>query len=374
MPGDSYTAKSNCQLCGYLCGLLARVENGRVIEIQPDTNRYPFDETIVKSCRRNRSLLEFLDHPSRINYPLKRQGERGSGKWAQITWDQALDEIASKLQTLKAQYGAETLATSIGGPHTIFWPMHRFLNLFGSPNNLGIGQICWNPAVWVNSLTFGWHVDYELEPGETQCAVIWGMNPAESDNSLLWRTVINFKQAGGKLIVIDPRYTKVAGIADLWIPIIPGTDDVLVVGLIKAIIDENLYDQEFVNRWCSGFEQLRASITSYSLTDISETCGINEARIIQAAHVFASSKPASIISGRGIDQLGKSSIQTHRGIAVLRSLTSNVDIPGASHITDMPDFVPEIDFELSDKLPWHQAEKQLGAERLLYKLTEVMTW
>jgi thiosulfate reductase / polysulfide reductase chain A len=363
MPGDSYTARANCQLCGYLCGLLAHVEGGRITEIQPDPSRYPYDVTIVRSCRRNHSLLEFLDHPSRINVPLKRIGERGSGQWERIGWDQALDEIAAKLQTLKERFGAEMLATSIGGPHTIYWPMHRFLNIFGSPNNMGIGQICWNPAIWVNTLTFGWPIDFELEPGVTQSAVIWGMNPAESDNSLFWRTVLQFKKAGGKLIVIDPRCTKPAHMADLWLPVKPGADDALAIGLIKTILDEALFDRDFVKAWCSGFDLLQKRVASYAMADIVEICGIRENEIRQAARMMATSKPASIISGRGIDQIGHGSIQTHRGIAALRAITGNVDIPGAMHIASLPDFIPEIDFELSERLPLSQAQKQLGAGR-----------
>jgi anaerobic selenocysteine-containing dehydrogenase len=137
----------------------------------------------MKGCRRWRSNAEILNHPQRMNFPLKRVGERGAGQWKQIPWTQALDEIAGRLGDLKQSYGAETLATSIGGPHATYWPMHRFLNLFGSPNNVGIGQICWNPAIWTNTLTFGWPIDNELDPERTSCAIIWGTNPAESDNS-----------------------------------------------------------------------------------------------------------------------------------------------------------------------------------------------
>ena len=92
-------------------------------------------------------------------------------------WEEALDDIAERLTGLKAEYGAETLATAIGGPHTTFWPLHRFMNLFGSPNNVGIGQICWNPSIWVNSLTFGWPLENEIDPDNTECAILWGVNP-----------------------------------------------------------------------------------------------------------------------------------------------------------------------------------------------------
>ncbi|MCA9976787.1 MAG: molybdopterin-dependent oxidoreductase, partial [Anaerolineales bacterium] len=151
--------KTNCRLCGYLCGLFAQVEDGRVVALEPDPSRYPYDAAIVRGCRRCQSNLELLDHADRVNYPLKRVGARGSDEWQRISWGQALDEIAARLQLLADNNGPETLATSIGGPHSVYWPMHRFLNLFGSPNNLGIGQICWNPAIWVNALTFGWPLE-----------------------------------------------------------------------------------------------------------------------------------------------------------------------------------------------------------------------
>ena len=99
-----------------------------------------------------------LDAPDRVNWPLRRVGERGSGKWERVSWEVALDDIAERLAALAAESGPETLASAIGGPHASFWPLHRFMNLFGSPNNMGIGQICWNPRVWMDMATFGWSV------------------------------------------------------------------------------------------------------------------------------------------------------------------------------------------------------------------------
>jgi len=184
---EKKVVQTNCRFCGYQCGLKATVENGRVKAVDPDPTQYPGDESIQRGCRRWRFAPQFLEHPHRINYPLKRVGERGSGQWQRITWEQALDEIAEKLKKLKACHGPEMLATCIGGPHAVYWPLHRFMSLFGSPNNMGIGQICWNPGTLVNSLTYGWTIENELDPDNTACAMFWGTNPAESDNSLLWR-------------------------------------------------------------------------------------------------------------------------------------------------------------------------------------------
>ncbi|MBI9045064.1 MAG: molybdopterin-dependent oxidoreductase [Anaerolineaceae bacterium] len=352
--------KTNCRLCGYLCALIAEVENGRVMTIEPDASRYPYDEKIVKGCRRCSSNLELLDHPDRINYPMKRMGARGSDHWVCISWEQALDEIADRLHDLKLSYGAETLATSIGGPHSVYWPLHRFLNLFGSPNNLGIGQICWNPAIWVNSLTFGWPLENELDPQITQAAIIWGMNPADSDNSLLWRTILDYSNQGGNLIVIDPRETRTARKATTWLPIKPASDAFLAMGLLHVLINHKLYDEKFVDKWCEGFDELVLKVQPYNPHMVAEITGITPDLIIQTAEVFAKATPATILTGRGLDQIGANSFPTHRAIACLRAITGNVDKQGAAHLATMPEFIPEIDFELNEMLSESQRRKQLG--------------
>lgn len=365
MSDNTIVKKTNCRLCGYLCGLIAYINEGKISRIKPDPDRYPYDASVVRGCLRCRSNLELLDHPQRLNYPLKRVGERGSGQWVRITWPQTLDEIAGRLDQLKEQYGPETLATSIGGPHTTFWPLHRFMNLFGSPNNIGIGQICWNPAIWANTLTFGWPLENELDPDQTACAILWGLNPAESDNSLFWRTVLAYSRSGSPLIVIDPRQTHTARRASRWLPIQPGTDCALALGLLHIIIAENLYDQWFVEKWCHGFAALVRQVAPYTPARVEQLTGLPAAMIMETARLYATHSPAALITGRGIDQIGGNSFQTHRALALLRAITGNVDLPGASHLTERPDFTPEIELELSDRLPDSQRQKQLGGDRWL---------
>lgn len=348
MEEKKYKVRSNCRFCGYQCGLLATVAGGRVVKVEPDETRFPYSKEIQRACPRWPLIPEVMDHPQRINYPLKRVGERGSGQWQRITWDQALDEIAAKLQELKEKYGPETLATSIGGPHTTYWPLHRFLALFGSPNNMGIGQICWNPGIWASSITYGWPVGMELDPDETECALLWGVNPAQSDNSLFWRAVQEFARRGKPLIVVDPRYTGTAALATLWLPVKPGTDPVLALGLLHVIVAEKLYDQEFVAQWCHGFPQLAEHVASYTPSYVAGITGIPAEDIVQAARLFAAGRPATLYTGRGIDQLGPNSFPTHRALAILRAITGNLDVPGASHLQEMPDITPEVDYELSD--------------------------
>ena len=348
--GQQEIKKTNCHFCGYLCAFDAVVEEGRVIALEPDTTRYPYDEKILRSCRRWQMNLEVLDGADRVNYPLRRVGERGENRWERVSWDDALDDIVTRLNKLFEKYGPHTLASAIGGPHASFWPLHRFMSLVGSPNNMGIGQICWNPRIWMDVVTFGWTVEPDLDFEKTQALFIWGTNPAQSDNSAFWRSLLQFAKTPAPLVVIDPRRTQVAAKADLWLPISPGTDCVLALGLINVIISEQLYDQEFIEAWCHGFEELADHVRSYTPEMVSVVCGVPAQDIIRAARIFAGASAAALISGRGIDQVGANVAPTHRAITCLRAITGNVDKPGACSIAETSDFTPEVDLELSTLL------------------------
>lgn len=357
--------RTNCRFCGYLCGIVATVEAGRVTAVEPDPSRFPYDAAIQRGCRRWKMIVEFLDHPQRINFPQKRVGERGSGKWQQVSWTEALDDIAARLQVLKDRIGPEMLATSIGGPHATYWPLHRFMNLFGSPNNIGIGQICWNPGVWIQTLTYGWPVENELDPKNTACTVLWGTNPAESDNNLFWRSILEYRQTGRPLIVIDPRRTKTAAQATHWLAIRPGTDPYLALALLHVIVRDQLWDRQFVDEWCHGFAALTEHVARYTPEEVEPITEIEAGTIARVARLYAAQSPATIITGRGIDQLGRNTAATHQAVAILRAVTGNVDVPGGCHVGEMPEFAAEVDLELSDELPESQRAKCLDPGLLL---------
>ena len=339
---------TNCHYCGYCCAFLATVEDGRVTDLVPDPSRYPYDERILAGCRRWRMNLDALDGPDRVNYPLRRAGKRGGNEWERVSWDEALDDIAARLRALADEHGPETLASAIGGPHASFWPLHRFMNLFGSPNNMGIGQICWNPRIWMDALTFGWTVEADIVPGVTECLFIWGTNPAQSDNSAFWRSILAFARSDAALVVVDPRRTQAAAVADLWLPVRPGTDCTLALGLLHVIIGEGLVDRAFVDAWCHGFDELAEHVRPYTPAHVAAVCGLPEDDIVRAARLFGRAGAAALVSGRGVDQVGVA--PTHRAICCLRAVTGNVDKPGSCVLAEGPDFVSEMELEMSDAL------------------------
>lgn len=358
--GERSVKKTNCHFCGYLCGFLATVEDGRVVDLQPDPTRYPYDERILAGCRRWRMNLDVLDGADRVNFPLRRIGERGGNQWERVSWDEALDDIAARLRALADEHGPETLASMIGGPHTSFWPLHRFMNLFGSPNNMGIGQICWNPRIWMDVITFGWTVEADITPGLTDCVIIWGTNPAQSDNSAFWRALIALSKTDTPLIVIDPRRTQLAALADLWLPVRPGTDIVLALGMLHVIIGEGLYDREFVAEWCHGFDELAEHVRAFPPDRVAEACGIPEDDVVRAARLWGGAAAGALVSGRGIDQVGRNVAPTHRAICCLRAVTGNVDRQGTCVLAEQSDFVPEVDLEMTAFLAPEHRERCLN--------------
>ena len=342
--------KTNCHFCGYLCGFLATVEDGKVVDLEPDPTRYPYDEKILQGCRRWRMNLDVLDGADRVNYPLKRLGERGSNEWMRVTWDEAIDDIANRLSDLREKHGPGTLASMIGGPHTSFWPLHRFMNLFGSPNNMGIGQICWNPRIWMDMLTFGWTIEHDIRPGQTECVIIWGTNPAASDNSAFWQVLRSLREWGISLIVVDPLFTQTASLADLWMPVAPGTDCAFCLGLLNVIVTEDLYDHDFVDQWCHGFDELVENVAAYDSETVAKICQVDAEDIRKAARMFANAKASALVSGRGIDQCGPNVAPTHRAICSLRAITGNVDKPGSCVLAQESEFVSELQKELTSQL------------------------
>lgn len=360
----SEVVKSNCHYCGYLCGFLATVQSteagSRLIDLKPDPSRYPYDERIVNGCHRWRMNLEEIDGTTRVNHPLRRVGERGSGQWQRVSWDEALDDISSRLEKLANEHGPQTLATAIGGPHASFWPLHRFMNLFGSPNNMGIGQICWNPRIWIDALTYGWPIEVDVNPHHSGAVFLWGTNPADSDNSLFWRTLIKMSRDGTPLVVIDPRKTRTAQVATLHLAPKPGTDCSLALAIIHSIIAEDRVDHEFVERWCHGYDELVEHVKPFTPEYAERITGCPAADIVQAARIFSEPTPTALLSGRGVDQLGANTAPTHRALSILRAITGDVDRPGACNIMAMSDFISEIDLEMSDSLTEKQRATQLN--------------
>ena len=352
--------KGWCGPCHVRCGMLVHFENGCAVDVQGDPEN-PLNRGAL--CRRGQLIPEHLYNPARLNYPLKRAGRRGEGKWQQLTWEQAMDEIAEKLGKLGDQFGAETLVLSRGTYRTYGWAMRRFLNLFGSPNMTGPNHICMCPSHTLEWSTYGSFARQDI--GNSHCIVIWGFQPSESRIIPDWRELLAAKKRGAKIIVVDPRRTKEAEMADLWLQVRPGTDVALMLGWLKIIIEENLYDKEFVGKWTIGFEQLRKHLERYSINELARICWVPEDKFYAAARMYAGTKPATISWGLGIDLQGINAMQSVHARCILRAITGNLDIAGGELLGvagDEAKIISNQQMELDDAISSTQKMKQLGAD------------
>lgn len=357
--------KSCCYFCHQNCGVLAHVRDGKVLAIEGDPD-HPTNQGGL--CTRGNIALKHLNHSARINYPLKRSGERGSGKWTQISWDQALDEITEKLTEIKSQYGAEAVATAGGTQRTDDWARRRFMNLFGSPNGFHNAHLCWIPTFMIETSVYGW-CPFEIDLGNSRCLVLWGQNPGASTMPEM-RGISELRQNGLKVIVIDPRFTETASKADLWLPLRPGSDVALALAWLNVIIWEGLYDQAFIENCCIGFNELAQHVGQYTPEWAAPLTWLDPELIRKGARMYATQKPGNIQWGVAMDQSGRSAGAGIHARALLRAVTGNLDAPGSDLLTGpSPDFITDEEMEANEWLPDHQKKKQIGSDR--YKMT---TW
>ncbi len=352
-----------CCSCSQQCGVLAHVEQGRITQISGDAE-HPISQGFV--CIKGRRAAELHYQEGRVHWPLKRTGERGEGAWQQVSWDEALDDIVARLQTLKHRHGPESVAVTFGTFHGADWGLgERFLNLFGSPNSAGQDKICSGPTTMAESLTYGYGptVHTSPVPGLTKCIVLWGMRPSASV-PLLWKQIVKAHRQGATLIVVDPHYTTEAKQADLWLQLRPGTDGALALGWLSVLIEEGLYDREFVEQYTTGFDALQQHVADYPPQRAAELTWVPKELLVRAARLFARNRPGIINSGNGVCQLGPASLQAARAIACLVAISGNLDREGGHSLSGPPrQVVANGDVMLMDRLPEEQWRKRLGLDR-----------
>jgi anaerobic selenocysteine-containing dehydrogenase len=362
---------ATCEFCNPRCRILVRSRDGELVGTEVDRS-HPWARSTwppTEACPRYQGIGEFVRHPDRLSFPLKRAGARGEGKWRRISWTQALDEIAARLAELRERYGAETLACHSGTRRTTEWVQSRFMNLFGSPNHIGPPSVCHAPCINTATAMLGWpplhrtFLRFEPESGRllTRCVLLIGLNPALS-RPHIWKSVRDAKEQGCKLIVVDPRRTETAALADLWLPVRPGTDTALLLAMANVIIEEELYDKDFVRDWCHGFPELRERAREYPPETAAAITLIPAENIRAAARMYAGNTPTITTNGMGLEQQsnGVAGVQAK---FILSLLTGSIDVPGGEYLPGPVRCVSEPEMELRDQLTQEQKDKQIDSRR-----------
>ena len=353
-----------CRSCHGGCGVIAHVQNGRVVKISGDPDSPISHGTL---CSKGLAITQIAYHPDRVLYPLK----KNTKGWERITWDEALDTIADKFKQIIKEHGPESILVGQGTGRDYESHFSRFGNLLGTPNILTAGHMCYLSRTGATLITCGNlpACDYE---GEPKCIVLWAVNP-------LWTNPdeykgVHFWQAfkkGAKLIVIDPRKNFYTQKADLWLQLRPGTDAALAFGFFHVIIEEELYDKTFVANYIHGWDAFVQRVREYPLFKVQEITWVDQDLIRQAARMYASIKPAGIHWGVPTEQTINCTDYTRLATGLM-AVTGNLDAPGGN-VFHMPPPVRKVsEFSRHDALSAEQNKKRLAGEK--YKLGARMTF
>jgi len=358
------TVKTVCRMCQAGCGVQVEVEDGKITKVRGLTED---PRTRGALCPKGFAALQLVYAPDRLHNPLRRIGDRGSGKWERISWDDALNLITEKLLKIKAVDGAQAISVYKGqaADWGDSWQYpQRFMNLLGSPNLCTPGSVCHWPRTLAALFTYGGKTapDYE----NAKCIVLWAVNPTgANEGGLHVGHIIDARERGAKLIVINPILTDLAAKADIWARVRPGTDCALALGMLHVIIDQGLYDKEFVDVCTTGFDQLRQHVRQYTPEKVSAITSIETTTIYDLATTYAKNSPASLYEGNPIDHR-ENSMQTARAICILRAVTGNLDVPGGDLMPDTLDFT---DLRLAHRMPTDV--KPVGSYPLMYQARQL---
>ncbi len=352
------TKYSVCTICDIGCQLRSEAKDGKVDRVIAHDNPMLANNICFKGVAAPR----IHNHKERLRKPLKRVGERGEDKWEEISYEQAMDEIAAKLKNIVGEYGPESFAVSTSGwnTQTTHAMDRRFMNLLGSPNWISGVSLCAGNTAAVNKLTYGWFPMGDF--GSTNCIVLFGHNPRKHSWTPIYNQINSARARGAKVIVLDPRVSDQAEKADLHLRLRAGTDAAMCLGWLKVIFDEELYDKDFVRDWCVGFDELKARVDEYPLERVEEITGVDRELIAEAARTYANADGA-IIPWTPITDMQISSTSAIRLHSILRAVTGNLDVVGGETLGGFnQSYIPESELALHEELSAEQKAKQLGYE------------
>jgi len=333
-----------------VCGLRAHVKDGILTKVEPAD--FP-EQKYRHICARGLSTIRMVYHPDRLKYPMKRVGERGQGKWARISWDEALDTIAHKIREISERYGPRSLlwcVAPLGGLDLTYASLAgslggSFVSIIGDGDSAGpCGDMASFGVVWGDIYMTGFE-----NPG---LCVLWGTNPAET-NPFMMRTIRDFRERGTSVIVIDPRFTPTASKADQYIRIRPGTDAALAMALINVVIKEGLYDSGFIiSNTVGPFLVKRA--TGLFLREKEVIPGGSEQRYMVWDTATNSARPAdeSGVAPAIIGDYKVNGNDCQPSFQALIDVASGYDLKRVSEITEIPaDIIRQLGIKYGRKKP-----------------------
>ncbi len=331
-----------CGLCFHSpgCGVFVHFdEDNKIDRLTPDPDA-PLGNVL---CPMAASAKQIVYSEKRIQQPLKRVGPKGKLDFEPITWNEAFDIIVEKLNTLKDTHGPESVGiySGTGSYERSFkdnfqlkgseiYLASNVLFPFGSPNTFGVGAPCYTSlGVLAPKLTMGClHTEMFSDVDNSDLIIVWGTDPSTSTPPEMFGRLVTAANEGAQIIVIDPRKTRAAQLPDSeWLPIRPGSDGALALGLAHILIRDNWVDEAFIEDWTLGYDEFENYVKDFTPEYVSSLTGISEDRIEQLAEEIADSEGASYIMYTGLEYT-KSGVQNIRAVMVLWALAGQMDVEG----------------------------------------------
>jgi anaerobic selenocysteine-containing dehydrogenase len=325
----------------------------------------PIPSATALSVPKAKFCHELIYHPDRITTPLVRIGEKGSGRFEKVSWDQALSIIAERMLGARKDYGAESVVFGHGTTRGLSPYLYRFVSTFGSPNLMAPSNYSGGPIIMGSVMVCGF-VMLDPDFSKSKDIVLWATNP---DASLPGRFLYEINEglkAGAVLTVVDPRGTRLARKAHHWLRIRPGTDTALALGFLNVIIRKGLYDRAFVEKWTVGFDQLKEHVSRFTPERCAEITWVPADEIIRAATAFGENRPGAILMGIGGASQQNDAFDMNRALTMLSAITGNLDVPGGNLHAIPPTGDRACygrDFSFLNNLPPSKVQKKIGSER-----------
>ncbi|MFH0821115.1 MAG: molybdopterin-dependent oxidoreductase, partial [Pseudomonadota bacterium] len=360
-----------CGICPAGCWVKVTYDAaGKMCRVEPDE-----DSELGMICDIGRQSPEIVYSPDRLRYPLLRTGPKGTYEFSRITWDEAFDIVVAKLNAVKEMYGPEAAAIYTGrgsfeqSECDVFQPQgvavssaSSVLFPFGSPNTLGVGALCYVSFAMIapHVTTGGMMINMFSDLENADLIVIWGANPATDCPPLDFARVMKARRRGAEVVVIDPRRTGTAIAADAeWVPIRPGTDGALALGMCRVIIEEELYDERFVNDWTNGFDDFARYCQHFTPEVVETITRVPAETVRRLARRIATARGASPVMYSGLEY-SDGGVQAIRAAMTLWALAGQLDVPGGRCFTMRENQFP---VNREGHLPNPDVRKALGRDR-----------
>lgn len=316
------TVFSSCEICRNQCPIAVKVKDGKVLKIEGNPNDSAFGGVL---CARGNAGPSLLYDPQRIKKPMIRTGERGQGKFKEVSWDEAYTYIADKLYNIKDQYGGEAIASaSRKGPHD--WFFRSIGKALGSPNFFSHEATCPLTRSVGLDTTFGGEA-FAADYGNAKYIISIGRNWFEGIHVAQTRAVSKAISNGAKLVVLDPRFSVAASKGE-WLPIKATTDLAFVMAIANILIKENLYDQNFISQYAEGFDKWAEEVKDKTPEWAEKETGISKDKIIEVTRQFAAAKPNAMIDFGWRTAYTSNDYQLRRAILIVNMMIGNLEVPG----------------------------------------------